>query len=197
MMGENFDGFVDKNFKAAERGELLRTVMLSILAVVLAVVSVYAGYLYFDGRGIGGFEPEVISGLGGLVHAYYDALKYCFALFCAGFTIFAPFTATAAIVFRSAAFGGQLCVFLSVARHSDERSTAFVSLVISAALLITLVVTAVSSVLHSMTLRYAAPDLRLLKSYPETRSYATAFTFVSAVVLLLVVLRYVVQCVLL
>jgi len=169
----------DRNFR--------RVILTAILGLLICGVSIYAGYLFCGQLNTEKYSVFNTSGIRGFLEYFYDNFKFFASAFLAGFTIFAPALCSFMLLWRSAEFGGALRIFMSGA---SADKAAFVSLVISGALLLLFYSVALASVIHSKSLKYAVPELSELTAHPETRGFFKAFVVSGAVLLFMLIIRY-------
>ena len=181
----------EADFNYSEKSNVFRISAAVTLGILFCAVSVYAGYLYGSRFDPSGFSVSAISGVREFLLWYFNEIKLFCAVFLSGFTIFAPAVSAAVMLWRSAEFGCALFIYLSQIKGEVivYDSAAFVSLTVSAASLVLLLIMSLASILHARTLRYAIPDTASVLSYPETRGFISAFFTVSSVLLLIILIR--------
>jgi len=171
-------------------GVLRLTLAAASVGIAVCLLAAVLGFYYAERFTSDGLTVRGAEDLRGFLELCYSELRFFALVFFASFTLYAPIVGAAVLALKSSAFGGAL--FMLVSAYGDGPGSCglqLVSFAVSAAALLLLYAAALAAVVHSRSLRYAVPDVRVIAGYPETRGFVRAFAVLAAAVIVLLVMR--------
>ncbi len=169
-----------------------------ILLTLIAAAGILAGlYLYeYTGFFSAYKEGDSLSyssefDMSELMLMFLDEAHIPALIFMFGFTLFAPYTAAAIILYKGFMTGFSVLYFGMVYRDGQVNKLRFTVICIAlGAMLLLYIIAGAKSQSFSGSLRYAAPDLISLLRRKETVRYIITFLLIFAFILGITTLKY-------
>ena len=169
-------------------------IFLTLISVagILSGLYLYQYTDYFQGlRGdaeiipIFNFDPQKILLL------FFDEVRVTAIILILGFTLFAPYAASAIVMYKGFMTGFSVLYFGLYYQTGSIDKRSFVLVTVSMILLLLIyIITGAKAVAFASSLKYAAPDLISLLKRKQTGRYFVTYLLLSVFMLIAVTMKY-------